>query len=408
MSKWVALTLGLLVLAGAAGGAWWWHASRGPERQFQRGLTALQRGEPEEALRVADVLDEDGASAHAALLRAEVLFAQARPFLGSEDKSAAVPVMRAALREIRTANEEPSLQVDAAVIAGQCLFYLGNLHAAEGALRYVLSERPDQIDVHRALAALYYDLGANVSAVEHLREVARLDPNDGQPHRLMGLIHKFMDKFPEAAAHYEDALRRYLPGRKWEEAQVELAEVEIRLSRFDRALAALDRLDREAAAQEVATILRAEAIAGDAPPARAQAVLDEALRRYPRAARLLQLQAELLTRQGNPEKAVLSLEKAVQLAPRDATARYKLGQLYRRLGRAADAKEQDRLMEETRQMLVKVNALTHRASTEPWDPRVRRELADLFRQMGPPELEKMWRKAADACPPAPGEPPPKK
>src|SRR5947199_218337 len=83
-------------------------------------------------------------------------------------------------------------RVRAAALTGQCLLALGAVREADRVFRSVVAEQPDQVDAHRGLAVIAYDLGQLGEAVEHLRRVAELDAADPRPHRLIGLIYKDM------------------------------------------------------------------------------------------------------------------------------------------------------------------------------------------------------------------------
>jgi tetratricopeptide (TPR) repeat protein len=409
MRRLVRFALALLALAAGAGAAgWWWYRANDPDRLLRRAREALRQGDREEAKQIAASLD-GRAPAHAALLRAESLLLQARPFVDANDKAQAAPLLRQALVELRAVDRDGPLRVGHAAVAGQCLYHLGRLRPAERALLFALSEDPDHADVHRALAALYYDQGALDPAVYHLEQVARLDPEDGRPHRLMGLIHKDLEKYPEAIGHYEEALRRNLSGPHEDEARENLADVLVRMSRFEEAGRVLDRLPPQAREKEVPTILRAECLAGEGHSSRLRPFLERALGRYPESSRLLRVQAQALIDEGRPEAAAPFLERAVASAPRDPATRHQLANLYRRLGRTADAKEQDRLAERDRERMKRLSELTQLASANPWSPTIRRDLAEVWRELGVPELEKMWLRAAEACatpPPPPDQPEP--
>src|SRR5262249_28819858 len=151
------------------------------------------------------------------------------------------------LKQLRKIDDPGPLRADVAALVGQSLFYLGRLRPAEQALLFAISERPDHADAHRALAALYYDQGALERTMEHLREVSRLDPEDGRRECLRAVISRDMDQRPGAAAAYEEALRRRLPADKREEALTDLAELLVSSGTFAKAAKVLDRLDAAAA-----------------------------------------------------------------------------------------------------------------------------------------------------------------
>jgi Flp pilus assembly protein TadD len=91
------------------------------------------------------------------------------------------------------------------------------------------------------------------------------------------------------------------------------------------------------------------------------------------------------------------LEPVVAAHPNDDRARYQLALAYARMGRDADAREQNRLVDQTRARLTELSDLNRAALRDPWDAAVRRRLAELCEQLGKQELAKMWHRAAEAC-----------
>src|SRR5205085_1784022 len=133
-----------------------------------------------------------------------------------------------ALQEFNRIRDQGALRREAVADSGQCLLQLHNAAEAARCFEFVLSEQPDHVECHRGLAVVYYDQGATDRALEHLRAVARLDPGDGRPHRLMGLIYKDMGRLSEAVASYEEALQRPLADKRLREVREELAEALVR------------------------------------------------------------------------------------------------------------------------------------------------------------------------------------
>src|SRR5262249_48207264 len=154
-----------------------------PEYRFQRGREAVQRGDWDEAETFAARLDASGAANLAHLLRGESLLTQDRP--------------TEALRELNKVRDEGEVRRKAACLSGRCLLALGQRREAHRAFSFVLEQDYDDVDAHRGMAALAYDLGNLGPALDHLEQVARLAPRDGRPHRLMGLINTYLGKEKE-------------------------------------------------------------------------------------------------------------------------------------------------------------------------------------------------------------------
>lgn len=396
----VAALAGVVVLglAGAAG-AWWYHTTR-PDYRLRGGREALRRGQREQAERMVRVLTAAGDRDHANLLRAEIALAQAKPFLDADLAAQAVPLLRRALEACNQVRDQGDLRLQAAALSGQCLLYLGDRAGAERALLFVLDHQPDHADAHRGLAALYYDQGALTRAAHHLEEVARLDPRDGRPYRLLGLIHKNLDRPAQAAGCYEEALRRELPARMAEDARVELAECQVKQSQYAQALQTLDGCDPAARRAEVLA-LRGQCLLGQGQTSQATALLGSGLEAHPRSAELLRLRARLYREAGATRREAEVLARVLAVDPHDYTSRYQLAQTYEALGRHADAAEQRKLAEQTKGWLAERGRLQEEAMNKPWNAAVRRRLAELCDKLDQPDEARRWRAAAAACAPAP-------
>jgi cytochrome c-type biogenesis protein CcmH/NrfG len=75
--------------------------------------------------------------------------------------------------------------------------------------------------------------------------------------------------------------------------------------------------------------------------------------------------AKALTEMNQPDKALKVLEETVQLEPTNATAHYRLGTLYRKVGRAEDAKREMELYKKYKDMKEKLSALYKELQIQP-------------------------------------------
>jgi Flp pilus assembly protein TadD len=280
---------------------------------------------------------------------------------------------------------------------------LKRLGEAEQAFRFVLSEQPDHTDAHRCLAAIYYDQGAWLAAVQHLREVARLDPEDGRPFRFMGLIYKDLDQPNLAVPSYRDALKRRLTDVVGEEVQDELAECLVLQAHYAEALEILEQRSPLGTALPKLTALRAECLWGLGRATEAEPLLDQALQEHPRSPELLRVRAKTLLAVGKSAAAATLLERVLEIDPNDFKSRHQLAQAYEGLGRRAEAAEQRQRVKQTQDQLQELTRLTQEAKDKPWDAPLRRRLADLCHRLNRPDLAAMWQRAAAACPPAKAE-----
>jgi len=350
-----------------------------PNYRLQRGLEAARAGDFTKATHYAQLLDDADEGGRRHLLLAEIHFQRGE--------------FHRALAALRGAEVEGDFRVRAADLTARCLFELGNRPAAEQAFQTLLELRPDEIDAHRFLAVIYYDQGDSGRALPHLEATARLDAADARPHRLIGLIYKDLDHCPEAVEAYRESLRRHPDGPVAAEVQSELAECLLKQQQAAEALAALADLDTPEA-----DALRVEALLVLGGVADAEKVLNEALRKTDsKHPILLRLQAERHLAHDRPVEAARLLEPLVAAHPNDDRARYQLALAYARLGRDADAREQNRLLDQTRARLAELSDLNRAALRNPWDAAVRQRLAELCEQLGKKELAQMWYRAAEAC-----------
>jgi tetratricopeptide (TPR) repeat protein len=387
----------VLVLVPSVGGYAWWSHTTQPDYRLREGQEALRNGDREAAERLAVRLEASGAKDHARLLRGQVLFQEAKPFLDSDQKDKATPLLQRCLDELNKIRDQGALRVQGAALIGQCLVYLKEPAQAERALLFVLAQDPDHIDAHRGLAVIYHDQGAQELATQHLKEVARLDPRDGKPCRLLGLIYKDQEQYNEAIHWYEEALLRDLSEWRKEEVHFELAECLVHQSNYEQAvphLVACTHLTDQAADL---LALRGECLRGLRQTGEAERTLDRALATYPHSLKLLLLRARLHEDAQQWPQAATLLERAANEAPRDYTCHFRLALVYQAMGRSADAVQQQALADELQGLLNQMNELNKTALARPWDAAVRQQLAEVCRKLGRDDQANLWLQSAAAC-----------
>jgi tetratricopeptide (TPR) repeat protein len=396
------LVSGLATAVGLAlaGGAWWHHTSR-PEYRLRRGREALRRGDDEAVEREVLRLEAAGCGDQAHLLRAELLFARAKPYLDANQSAPAAPFLGRALDECNQIRDQGDIRLDAAAVSGLCLLYLKEYAQAERALTFVVAQRPDHADAHRGLFALYYDQGALLRAVDHLREVARLDPDDGRPHRMIGHIYQELEKYDRAGEAFEEALRHRLSEEFAADVRENLAECLVKQGRHEEALRVLDGLTAEGPGKPKLMALRAECLLARGATDGARPLVEETLAREPRSVDLLRLRARLHRDAGELREEAADLEQLLTVDRHDYAGRYQLAQVYELMGRRAEAAEQRRLYQQTQQALEEMTKLYGKAVQNPWDGAVRRRLAEICRDLDRPDQAAMWLQAAAACGPTP-------
>jgi tetratricopeptide (TPR) repeat protein len=399
------LLLGLVLAFGLVGGGlaalgWlrWgdsgWYFQGSADYRLRCGQKALRHGKPERAARVALLLEADGHRDQAALLQGEAFFRQGKADADLKDLARATPWLRKAEAQFTRIRDQGDLRLESVALLGQCYVYLQQLNDARNAFEFVLANQPGHVDAHRGLAVIYFDVGALPRAIMHLEKIAQLDPGDGRPWRLLGLIHKDLKEESLAVACYRQALERDVPGQNPAQIRRELAECLVATGRYAEALDDLRDLDPLPDDVALVEALRGECLAGLGKASEARAVLDQALEQHAGSPELLRARAKLHAAEGEPEGAARLLERALGLDRHDYVSRYQLVQVYQRLGRKADAAEQQRQAEETRQEFDLLTRLNHEAMERPSDAAVRLRLADLCTKLDRPGEAAMWRRAA--------------
>jgi len=373
------LVLGLTGLGAAR-----WYRARQPEYMLRRGQEALRQADYNTARAMAGRLESAGYMDQAHLLQAAIN-------LDLEFPNEAVVAFN------QIVATEP--RVEAAILYGEWLVRHRTQPAeAERLLRFVLSERPDDLVAHRGLAAIYYDQGAWMLALLHLLRWAELDPHDGRAFRFMGLIYKDMDQPASAIPCYREALLRELTPAVTQEVREELAECLTTQSLYAEALDLLQSCGPRAEQVPQLLAFRSECLAGVSRDTEAEVLLDQSLRRFPHSTELLRLRGKFLATAGKPEEAAPLFERILRQDPHDVTSRYQLAQAYERLQRTEEAAEQRRLLEQTRQGMLALTNLIQEVGEKPWDTTLQQRLAEKCNEMGRPDLARRWLRAATNAP----------
>lgn len=283
----------------------------------------------------------------------------------------------------------------AVLLTGRCLLELDRLAEAEQAFRYLAAERPDDPDAHRGLAALYDALLAPSAEDVHLAKVGELDPTDYRSFVQRAINHNDMKHFETAESIAREGLRRDPPPAMATRLRQELAEALLGQRRYADALAAAPD-DESAAARAV----RAESLRMLTRRDEAEREVAAGLAADPdpkTRARLLIERGWLRAEAGDHAGAADAYGAAVRLDEFNLPARLQLSLALRRLGRTARADEEEQRFKNTEARVKRLSDLTEKAMDRPWDPAVRRDLADAYRQMNMTEKAELSLRAAAAC-----------
>ncbi len=275
----------------------------------------------------------------------------------------------------------------------QTHYEAGEFFQAEQVAREVLRDEPDNVLAHRWLSAVYYDLGADSLARNHLRRVTESSPDDYRPWQLLGQIALDAEEFADAVSFFS----RALDCKPTDEARSlmlqQYAKSLIRTRQFEKVIS----LGAGKVEDPTLLALIAEAHWATGDPDRADQVLGEAhaIDSNDRTVRILQ--AKRLMEAGEHRAAVEPLLALLSEERFDFEQRYRLATCYRRIGDLDKADKQTQLMKEAKKLREKLSELTELAMANPLDAAVRDQIADVFLQLDQPELEKVYRKAAEAC-----------
>lgn len=372
----------LVVVAGCAAAGWYtYNRARDPDRLARLGREAIEARDWDAADEYADRLIAHGHRDRGRLLRGEALYKQNR--------------LESAVELLNRIRDEGDLRVEAARLQGLCFLELNNQSEAERALRFVLDHRPDDLDTLRAMAVIAYDQGNWIQAEGFLRKVAELDQRDGRPLWTLGIIHRDLHRFREAEEHFRSALARDLPGELPKLVRADLATALTGQKRFAEALAELDAARLDVISPSIAR-MKVDCLRSLGRYADALAFADSFLAQRPNDPGLLAEKGTTLVDDRKFEAAIVPLERSVAGEPNDPRARDALRRAYQALGRTADAEAQQKKMLEAEALFKQLSDLTYEAMEKPWDPAVRRKLAEVCLKLNKKDLARMWAATADA------------
>lgn len=291
----------------------------------------------------------------------------------------------------------PKLRKRTLTFSGECLYRLKQYSDSERLWIETIKEFPDAVDAHRFLAVWYYDQGANDYAAFHLAKVSELDKEDPRPERLLGRMSLDFEKFEDAIAHFDEAIKRNPRAQLGVEIFLEKARALCRLKRSEEAIKCLDekvfevldigplKAERDA--------LYAEAYNNLGDLEKAAKYVDLSLSRNPDFLDALVLQGSILLIQEKNAEALAVLEKAVRIDPYDYQAAFKLSQAIAASGDAEKAKLATEKANELKTLRETFSKLHEDAAKNLDDPKVRVELGRVAEKLGRLDLAAVWYQA---------------
>ena len=275
-------------------------------------------------------------------------------------------------------------------IAGEALYRTGKLSQSIQILNSLISEVPDDLEGHRCLAAVYFDISAMQEARAELEHVIRLAPEDYRPHHLLGQIDLDFEKHGFAISHFRKALELC----KIPERQRELRRGLALSLRGDRQFAELlDTVPSDDPDPELQTC-RADALWSQGKVDEARKTLDAVLQKEPALADPLLLSARINLDSGQLADAEEQLKRLLSADPHHVVARYQLAQVQRQAGNIEAFQDSMRIREQTQKLMDQLVELNQQIIDTPGNPDLCLQIADVAEQLGKQELAESWRKAA--------------
>jgi tetratricopeptide (TPR) repeat protein len=373
-----------VMLAVAVGGLLMWRWNRPSEidafRMVSQALADLERGQTDTFARAVEAFDgRPEYELHLRLLDAALFLHGGR--------------IEHSLQELATIPPVGEFHRPVLFYTARGLLEQNRAPQAEALLRELATMYPDDVDVHRWLGILYYDLGAYDPAIESLQRVADLAPDDYRPHRLIGLMCRDFERTPEAIEHYQKALERNPPAEVRREILLELAASLVDNLQYDQALEYLDELPDG----PEASTLRARCLHSTNQTGEAEKLVQQVLAQHPNDRNALLLQAQILREQGKLDAALQSARRITRSHPYHPEGWYQSGLILAELDQTSEADAAMRQWQHLKDLHTRLTELNVQALGRPYDAPLRDQIADLCDQLGRTELAERWRIAAASC-----------
>jgi predicted Zn-dependent protease len=223
--------------------------------------------------------------------------------------------------------------------------------------------------------------------------LARLEPGDYRPYRLIGLIHRDFEKYQEAEEAYRAALERSPPPAIQSAIVLELADSLVHLHQFEEALGVL--ADAPDVAQRFALEAECHWSLGRTAEAERAVAAGRAVDVAARDLRLIE--ARMRLEEGETQVAIDLLQTVLERDAHDFRSRYQLALARRELGDEPGYEAEMARMTVSRDLYTRLSELNKQAIAEPSNAELRDDLADVCRELGKAELATMWKQAAEAA-----------
>jgi len=206
----------------------------------------------------------------------------------------------------------PRANVDASYILGICYIQSKNYPQARIAFARMFDVKPDSAASYLFTARMLFRQEFDPIAEEYAQKAVSLDPKLPMAHYLLGELHLYKSRIPEAIADLQQELA-INPG--FAAAYYKLADAYSRIQKYDDA----------------------------------ERLLQRSIWLDPTSTGPMILMGKVLEKKGEPVLAVRALQRAITMDPNNPIPHHLLGQAYRDLGKNEDAERELRLGQELQQ-----------------------------------------------------------
>ena len=305
----------------------------------------------------------------------------------------------AVMQRVGVIASDKRIREDCMMLAVHCFTAIQDMPSAMRTLEEIAAEFPDNVDTHRLLIANYYDFGALQQAMRHSERVSELAPEDPRPDRLMGLISKDFEKNELAITHYLESLQRAetdLTFDQVDEIRTELAEVYIRLRKYQEAKKQLEQLSPDTApsVQATAFAYRAECAMALGDFVEAEQLVRQCIRKDPTLPDGQRILGLLAMQTGKPEDAKQALENAARLDPGNDRVFFQLSNVLRQLGQTDAADAAYNKHQQIKTLKLEYIELNVQAAQQTDNASVRVRIASIAEQLGDYQAAVSWYRGA--------------
>ncbi|HEU4709997.1 MAG TPA: tetratricopeptide repeat protein [Pyrinomonadaceae bacterium] len=213
----------------------------------------------------------------------------------------------------------------------------GDLQGAVRGYLAILANYPARVDVRSNLGAAYSALGQYEQAIEQYKRALVIDSTNYAIRFNLAMAYYKAAWFTESAAELERFLKAVPNSPQTINAQLVLADCNVRLGDYKKVIAALSPLADSDPSNRTLAYLLGSALIGDGQLERGQAIIDR-LFRHEDSAEAHLLMASILLLADDAQNALKEAQRAIELNPKLPTLQAWHGRVLMRLGDTEKAK----------------------------------------------------------------------